>query len=109
MNFEGEDLMSSKFITLELSMEFVKDCRNLDMPYAEKDQLRRASMSIALNLAEGAGRFSRKEKRRFYRMAYASLKECRTLLEIIYDENNNASIKADSIGAKIWKLLQTVE
>lgn len=34
-----------------------------------RDQLRRAIMSVVLNIAEGAGEFSPAEKARFYRMA----------------------------------------
>ena len=36
------------------------------------DQLRRAATSIVLNIAEGAGEFSPKDKARFYRMAKRS-------------------------------------
>ena len=36
------------------------------------DQLDRASVSVALNIAEGAGEFARKEKARFYRIARRS-------------------------------------
>ena len=46
------------------------------------DQLQRAAMSISLNLAEGAGEFSSKEKARFYRMARRSGTECAAILDI---------------------------
>ncbi len=46
------------------------------------DQLRRASMSICLNTAEGAGEFSRAEKARFYRLARRSATECAAALDI---------------------------
>ena len=36
------------------------------------DQLDRAAVSIALNVAEGAGEFARREKARFYRIARRS-------------------------------------
>jgi four helix bundle protein len=46
------------------------------------DQLSRASTSIALNIAEGAGEFSRREKARFYRMALRSATECAAILDV---------------------------
>ena len=42
----------------------------------------RASSSIALNIAEGAGEFSPKEKARFYRMARRSATECAAILDV---------------------------
>ena len=52
-----------------------------------RDQLLRASESIALNIAEGAGRFSADDKRRFYRMACGSAMECAGALELLYNRN----------------------
>jgi four helix bundle protein len=46
------------------------------------DQLRRASTSIALNLAEGAGEYAPLEKARFYRMSKRSASECAALVDI---------------------------
>ncbi|HER20445.1 MAG TPA: four helix bundle protein [Chromatiales bacterium] len=40
-------------------------------------------MSIALNIAEGAGEFAAKEKARFYRMARRSATECATILDVV--------------------------
>jgi four helix bundle protein len=45
------------------------------------DQLKRASLSIPLNIAEGAGEFARKEKTRFYRIALRSGTECAAILD----------------------------
>ena len=46
------------------------------------DQLQRAATTIALNIAEGAGEFSKKDKARFYRMALRSGTECAALLDV---------------------------
>ncbi len=46
------------------------------------DQLRRAATSVPLNIAEGAGEFSKSEKARFYRMAKRSATECAAILDV---------------------------
>ena len=46
------------------------------------DQLQRAATSVPLNIAEGAGEFSRNEKARFYRMARRSATECAAILDV---------------------------
>ena len=46
------------------------------------DQLQRASSSISLNIAEGAGEFAGNEKCRFYRMAKRSATECAAVLDL---------------------------
>ena len=46
------------------------------------DQLNRAALSVPLNIAEGAGEFSKREKKRFYRMARRSATECAAILDV---------------------------
>jgi len=48
------------------------------------DQLQRAGASVPLNIAEGAGEYSRNEKIRFYRMAKRSATECAGILDICH-------------------------
>jgi four helix bundle protein len=48
-----------------------------------RDQLERASLSVVLNIAEGAGRRSRKDKRRFYAMARGSACECAAAVDVL--------------------------
>lgn len=48
------------------------------------DQFTRASLSILLNLAEGAGKHSKLDKRRFYLTARGSATESAALLDICH-------------------------
>lgn len=48
-----------------------------------KDQLDRASTSIALNLAEGNGKFGPKDRCRFFDTAHGSALECAAALDVL--------------------------
>lgn len=56
--------------------------------YAElKSQIRRASFSIALNIAEGAGKRTKNDKRKFYQIAKGSAMESAAAFDIMYKIN----------------------
>jgi four helix bundle protein len=46
------------------------------------DQLQRAAISVPLNIAEGVGEFSRRDKSRLYRIALRSATECAAILDV---------------------------
>jgi four helix bundle protein len=48
-----------------------------------RDQLERASLGIVLNVAEGAGRRSGPDKRRFYEMARGSATETAAIIDVL--------------------------
>lgn len=49
-------------------------------------QLRRASFSIMLNIAEGSGRFTNPDKRNFYVIARGSAFECVAIFDFLKDQ-----------------------
>ena len=64
---------------LEIIKLFKENKINKDI----KDQLKRASMSIVLNIAEGAGKYSKNDKKNFYVISRGSANECVALLRIL--------------------------
>lgn len=101
--------MQKNFRSLDMAIELHKNLLKLHVNGFQKDQLLRASLSVALNLSEGCGRFSKKDKVRFYRIAYASLQETQTLIKILRSEEDELFKQADHLGASVYKLIVALE
>ncbi|MCC6278336.1 MAG: four helix bundle protein [Oligoflexia bacterium] len=95
------------FRTLNLATEFFEKAEKLKVKGHLRDQLLRGSSSVALNLSEGNAKFSIDEKKRFYQIAYASLKECQTILKLLAIEDQEIIKVADHLGACLYKLLDS--
>ena len=65
-------------------LKFLKNNRQLDSYL--RDQLRRTSISMVINIAEGSGKFSKADKRNFYIIARGSIYESVSLFEIVLEE-----------------------
>jgi four helix bundle protein len=55
-----------------------------NIPAYVKNQFGRASLSIMLNIAEGSGRTSIKERKYFFTIARGSVFECSALLDLLF-------------------------
>ncbi len=76
-------------------LKFLKENKQTD--YYIRDQLKRASISIVINIAEGSGKFSKPDKRNFYTIARGSVYECVSLFELIFEEGQINKEKFDGI------------
>ena len=93
-----------RFRSLDLAVEFCQQVKLLRLPIHLRDQILRASSSVALNLAEGSGKPSPKDKRRFYSIALGSLRECQAIMRIEGIEDLKLLDLTDHLGASIYKL-----
>lgn len=96
-----------KFRTLVLAEEFYTLTEELGLTGNLKDQLIRASSSIALNLAEGNAKQSVKEKKRYYKITYGSAKECQSIIHLAKVNDQKLIGQADRLGACLWKLVRS--
>jgi len=84
--------------------------------YGLTSQLRRAVLSVPLNIIEGFARRGSRDYRQFLYIAYGSLKETKYLLHFAHKEGyfNEKEYKktlslAEEVGKIIWTSLKTIE
>jgi four helix bundle protein len=70
----------------------------------EHSQLKRASFSIMLNIAEGSGRFTKPDKRNFYVIARGSAFECVAIFDYLKDVNIITEVEYTTF----YKLLEEI-
>lgn len=96
------------------SRSFVAEVYKLSkhLPVEEKfgmiSQIRRAALSVHLNIAEGASRKSGQERKRYYEVARGSVIEVDAALDIAKDLLYLNNLNIETLGAatiKIFKIL----
>jgi len=71
-----------------------------------RDQLRRASTSLPLNIAEGSGKTSRADQRRFYAIARGSAMECVALLDVLRVADHPDGNRLDEADALLGSIVR---
>ena len=81
-----------------------------------KDQLRRASFSIMLNIAEGSSRFSNKDRKNFMIIARGSAFESAAIMEYLFDTSeiqkdvfDDFTDKLEQISKMLFSLIQHLD
>ena len=102
---EGYELLKEIYI---ITNEYPKE-----EIYVMVTQIRRAALSIILNIAEGYGRQSKEDFKRFLKISYGSINEVETLLNIgkdigyIKEERYNEIVeKYHILGRKTYNLIE---
>lgn len=98
--------MLKNFKTYQISLEFHKACIQLEVPGYLRDQLFRASSSVALNLAEGSAKPTKRDQVKFYFIAMGSLRESQAALEFLPQQKELNEL-ADKLGAHLFKLINS--
>jgi four helix bundle protein len=96
--------LQSRFRTYESAICFAQSCRKLILDSDLKDQLNRASASVALNLAEGSAANTTKERHRFYIISLRSFRESEAILRIANITDKDLMKKTNELGAQLYKL-----
>jgi four helix bundle protein len=113
------NLNHKKLDVWKISIELISEIYNITRNFPKEElfgitsQLRRASISVASNIAEGSSRKSRIERRRFFEISRSSLVEIDTQLEISAVLGLTSSQQSDKLKemlnklfAKLTRLLQ---
>lgn len=61
--------------------------RSVQLDKVTQNQLLRASFSIVLNIAEGSGRFSKRDRRHFFVISRGSVFECAAIYDVLHDSS----------------------
>ena len=73
-----------------------------------RDQLRRASLSVVLNIAEGAGQQSRPQKRHLYSIARGSAMECAAIIDVLRVRGITPAMECRRARALLVRIIQMI-
>ena len=105
--------------SLDFSVSVIDIVDEIETPrkhYRLIEQLEASSTSVALNISEGKGRFSKKEFKHFLYIARGSLYETVTMLQIFKKKNwlkqdsyERLYVKAEEINKMLSGLIKSIE
>ena len=96
--------MLKNFRTYQKAKILFNQTQKLRVKSVMRNQLDRAALSVVLNLAEGVGKTTPKDRKRFYAIALGSLREVQAIMDLT--NNMNIYDECDKLAAMIWCLIQ---
>jgi four helix bundle protein len=106
------ELAHTKLDVFKISKEFVLSCYKETKSFASEErfamiqQVRRAALSVHLNVAEGCSRKSVAERKRFYEIARGSVIEIDTALDIAVNLGYTTKEELTELGVLMVRSFQ---
>ena len=102
-------LAYTKLNVYKSSQELILECYRITMQFPNEEkfamvqQIRRAALSVHLNIAEGCSRKSKSERSRYFEIARGSVVEIDTAIGLAHKLNYATLEKLQSLGNSIIK------
>jgi four helix bundle protein len=102
-------LAHTKLNAYKSSQELILECYRITMQFPNEEksamvqQIRRAALSVHLNIAEGCSRKSKSERSRYFEIARGSVVEIDTAIGLAHKLNYATLEKLQSLGNSIIK------
>ena len=101
--------MLTNFRSYQLAVKFYRLAQGQRAPRHLRDQLLRASSSVALNLSEGSAKRSPADRRRFYEIALGSVRECEAIVALLFPQASPLDEPVDKLARHVYKLVHAVK
>jgi len=114
--FEDLGVWQKAVIFAKEVIDLSENFQSLRLHYRLLDQLEASSTSVSMNIAEGSGRYSKKEFIQFLYIARGSLYETLTLLQIVYSKKwikehdySRIKVNASEIARMLSGLIHSIK
>lgn len=101
--------MLQTFRSYQLAVEFYRLAESQKAPGHLRNQLLRASSSVALNLKEGSAKRSPRDRRRFYEIGLGSVRECEAIVDLLGTEALRLQEPLDKLARHVCRLVQAIK
>ena len=93
----------------QLAVQFYRQAKEVNLPAHLRNQLLRAASSVALNLAEGSGKRTVKDRLKYYTIALGSVRECESVMDLSPQTPPDTRAQLDLLARHVFKLCKALE